>query len=227
MTETPAGATRERALEGATYLGSLSVDDAGTVRGRLALSAALEPGSFVLQLNGFATSDEVRSVSMRMDVLRPTVVVAPEPTPPALRTGSVLRSAFFDARSARLTSDGQRKVAALANAVPRGATKVRVSVVAVSVGMNSVEANLSLARDRAVAMVKELRARGIAGEYAVSIWTPFTVDGDERVGSAMAGRSGPSSTAPSGLGEIQPSVSDAGQPLTTVKISYVAPWERA
>lgn len=98
-------------------------------------------------------------------------------------------------------------------------------MVAVSVGMNSIEENLSLARDRAVAMVKELRARGIAGEYSVSIWTSFTVDGPER--GRSADRPAPQQMLPSGQGTLQPAVSDTGQPLTTVKVSYVAPAESA
>lgn len=87
---------------------------------------------------------------------------------------------------------------------------------AVSVSLGTPEQNLSLARDRAAALVKDLRERGLSGQYTVS--TTFTVDaastGDtERSGKRLSSRT---------LGAT-PVVDANGKPLTTVSIAFLAP----
>lgn len=92
-----------------------------------------------------------------------------------------------------------------------------MSVVAVSVSLGSPEANVSLARERAVAMVKELRSRGIAGEYTVSVSTTFTVDAAENQAESVG-------LEARALGQgVKPVIDASGKPLTTVTINYLAP----
>lgn len=212
-----AGRVKARVLSTAIYLASVPVDVEGRLAGSVPLPSALAVGDYVLQMNGVSTTEALRSVNLLLNV---------DPATQA-KAGSVMRSAFFDAQSARISTDGKLKVQALATAIPRNATSVKVSVVAVSVSLGSPEANLSLARERAVAMVKELRARGIAGEYTVSVSTTFTVDAAERqAADQSASQRERGKPSPRTLGmDAKPVVDASGKPLTTVSITYVAPAE--
>lgn len=115
-----------------------------------------------------------------------------------------------------MSADGTRKIDALVQSVPKNAVAVLVSVAAVFVSLATPEENLTLARNRAATIVKELRARGVVGEYSVSVSTSFTVDDDGRTGT-RANRSADRALT------VAPVVDDSGKPLTTVAISFIAP----
>lgn len=113
---------------------------------------------------------------------------------------------------------GQAKLQAMVDAIPAGADNIAVTIVGVSVSLDTFDANIELARDRAKRIASFLEDAGVSGTYTVSVSTTFTVDAAERQSRSLdsTSRSVPLQT---------PEESSSGKPLTTATITFDAPSE--
>lgn len=173
-------------------LGTADVLSDGTVQLRSDIPQQTVSGSYVLQVNGITRGRTTRSVNLGMTIAPSTAVA---------RAGSVTRAAFFRPGTDVLSSAGAAKLRALIASVPPGSADVRVTLSAVSVGRATVSGNRQLATDRARAILRFLAARGISGATSVTLVT--------------------STTAKTPAGAVPARTLD-GQPLTTVRLSFVA-----
>lgn len=208
-------------LSNSFYLGSASVDASGNVVATFTVTAEVDLGSYVLQVNGLTPSEQVRSVDMLMDVVAGAL---------DMRSGSMRESAFYKGVSSKFTKTGRAKLLSLVNSIPAGAEGVQVVVVGVSTSAPTVEENIDLARDRAKRIASFMKAQGVKGKYTITISTTFYVDGRERTlnidesGKSALDRGETSAISPnSAVGLDQPAQSSKGKPLTTASVSYSAP----
>jgi outer membrane protein OmpA-like peptidoglycan-associated protein len=155
-----------RSATGAVYLGSVVASASGAVKMNVPISPDFVLGDYVLQLNGIVSGDEVLSVNLRLAVTELA----------NLTSISMQRSGFFQPRSAQMSPNGTRKLAAMVSLILENegdnAGTAKITVSAVSVSLDTPEANLALARARAAALVQELNQNGVAGQFAVSVLTP-------------------------------------------------------
>lgn len=137
-------------------LGSLTTDASGAYKGSVPIPEGIEPGVYTLQVNGFAPSGAVRSLSLGV------LVKAPGAAPMTQHASAVV---LFDAMSSRLTPAGKADLARLARKV--GSAKAQVIVVGLvqPSGLSSNDKSLSAARARAVAAY--LKSLGVKGDYTV------------------------------------------------------------
>lgn len=191
--------TALRSVAGAVYLGSAPVSMIGTVAGTFRVPTSMPVGDYVLQVNGVTTAQQLRSVNLQFDVL----------AAPVTRAGSLRDAAFFKGAADRFSATGLSKLRAMVAAIPTGAEGVRVTVVGVSTALDTPKANLTLARDRAQAIVDYLEEAGVKGSYTVSVSTNFDVRSGDKVADAVALN--------------QPMTSSSGKPLTTVGITFTDP----
>lgn len=165
-------------------------------------------GDYILQINGETSGLQIRSVNLLLDVVPASVT---------MRAGVAQESAFYEGRSARLSANGKAKLASLIASISVGAQNVSIVVVGVSVGRDSLDANLDLARDRARGIAQYLKKQGVDGDYTVSVYTNFTVDTGNRIVRSVE----PGSPSVSVIGV--PAKSSSGKPLTTATVSFEAP----
>ena len=130
-----------------------------------------------------------------------------------MRAATVTGAAFFQGRSAELSSSGKQRLRQIVAAVPTGAQDVVVSVVGVSVSLATPRENLRLARDRAQQISDYLIEQGMAGKYRVSVFTEFDVTPQVRSVTLT----------PDAAPITSPMMSSAGKPLTTASVSFEAP----
>jgi hypothetical protein len=200
------GKMMARSMGNAVSLGSIAVSSGGVLSSQLTLPAGMAPGSYVLQINGLSTTNELRSVNLRLVVV-PTVV---------MKAGLVREAAFYQGRSAELSRVGRAKLLNMVAAIPKGASDVRVNVVGVSTSLSTTSENLTLARDRAEVIATFLADQGVVGEYTVSVSTTFTVRDAERSTRTLAENA---SQTPLD----RPLTSGTDKPLTSAAISFTAP----
>jgi hypothetical protein len=203
------GKMMSRSMDNAVSLGSIVVSSAGVLSSQLTLPAGMAPGSYVLQINGLSTTNELRSVNLRLVVV-PTVV---------MKAGLVREAAFYQGRSAELSRVGRAKLLNMVAAIPKGASDVRVNIVGVSTSLSTTSQNLTLARDRAEEIATFLADQGVVGEYTVSVSTTFTVRDAERSTRTLRTFAGNASPTPLD----QPLTSSTAKQLTTAAISFAAP----
>lgn len=139
----------------ATFLGELTTDAAGSFSGSVDLPPDVAVGDHVAQVNGYTTGNQVRSVSLGIEVVEP-----------ATASTSVGSRVYFAYRSARLTPKAKRTLTSLAAQVPADATASSV-VVGVVRAQDPVRADRSLARARAARVARYLRAAGLPGSVTV------------------------------------------------------------
>jgi hypothetical protein len=203
------GKMMARSMDNAVSLGSIVVSSGGVLSSQLTLPAGMAPGSYVLQINGLSTTNELRSVNLRLVVV-PTVV---------MKAGLVREAAFYQGRSAELSRVGRAKLLNMVAAIPKGASDVRVNIVGVSTSLSTTSENLTLARDRAEEIASFLADQGVVGEYTVSVSTTFTVRDAERSTRTLRAFAGKASPTPLD----QPLTSSTDKQLTTAAISFTAP----
>jgi len=198
------GKMMARSMSGAVLIGSAPVSDSGTVSNSFTVPSGMNVGDYVLQINGETLASQLRSTNLQLNVVS---------APPTMRAGVIREGGFYQARSAELSDAGKEKLHSIVKAIPRGAQDVAVVIVGVSVALNSVAANLDLARDRAEGIAKYFEDRGVSGTYTVSVSTIFSVDAAER---SLA-------DGPKASGLQKPVESSSGKLLTTASISFDAP----
>jgi outer membrane protein OmpA-like peptidoglycan-associated protein len=202
------GRVLSSAMSSAIYIASTTVNRSGGVSAVMQVPAEMIVGDYVLQINGETLGLQIRSVNLLLDVV---------PAPVAMRAEVARESAFYEGKSARLSANGKAKLALLVTSIPADAQNVSVVIVGVSVGLDSLDTNLDLARDRAKGVTKYLKKQGVNGNYTVSVYTNFTVDTDKR-GARSVDTGSPS------IAVLEaPATSRAGKPLTTASISFEVP----
>ena len=197
-----------RAMNGAVYIASTSVTSAGGVSAVMVIPVGMNIGDYILQINGETETLQIRSMNLLLNVV---------PAAPSTRAGLVRDAAFYEGRSASLSANGRAKLDSMVKAIPVGAQGVSVVIVGVSVGLESLDANLDLARDRAKGIARYLEKQGVEGTYTVAVSTTFTVDGAERSERGL----GRASTSLSSFDA--PATSSGGKPLTTASIVFQLP----
>jgi outer membrane protein OmpA-like peptidoglycan-associated protein len=197
------GKRASRSMANAVWLGSAIVGSDGSARMTLSVSMSMNSGEYVLQINGETDQGQLRSLNLQL-------VVEPKVT---MRAATVTGAAFFEGRSATLSEAGKKRLRDMVSSIPENAVDVAVSVVGVSVSLDTPRENLRLARDRAEEISDYLITQGIAGNYRVSVFTEFTVQPQPR--SVVVTADASPMTAPM--------TSSAGKPLTTASISFEAP----
>ena len=140
----------------ATYMGELPTDDAGAFAGSVPVPAGLTPGTYTLQMNGFAPSGSVRSLSIGV-VVRPSVTVA--------ATKRAKAYVFFEPLSSQISADGQATLQALVKKT--GKAGVRSVVVGFVQGTTVTSNDEALSTERARAVASYLRSLGLKGAYTV------------------------------------------------------------
>jgi outer membrane protein OmpA-like peptidoglycan-associated protein len=179
------------------YLGSANVNSNGAVNDDIGIPARVDAGDYVLQINGYTPTSQVRSMNLALNVLAPPKSDASEVK---LVSKQLVSKAFYEARSDRFTADGLVKMRDVAKSVPKDARNVKVKIAGASVGLGSISENVALAGKRAERIADYLVARGIQGDYEITFTTSFKVGGD---------RDG--------------ATDKVDKPLTTIAISYDVP----
>lgn len=137
-------------------LGTLNTDDGGAYRGSVPIPVGISPGSYTLQVNGFAPDGSVRSLNLtvlvRSEQIRGTIARAKAPI-------------FFDVLSPKLTPKAKQTLRSLARKVGRGAIDIRSIGYVQPTTLTSNDQSLSSRRAQAVASF--LRALGVRGDYVV------------------------------------------------------------
>lgn len=150
------------ARSGIIPLGVVTALADGTFDTMVQMPPTINPGAYVLSLDGVSIDQEPRALQLDMDL-----------TP---GTSSPLRkSAFFKGRSTAFSAAGIRKLSTLAvraKALP-GARVIQVT--GVSLSMGSLERNVDMAAARAKRIVRYLQAQGVSGTYEVTFRTSGTL----------------------------------------------------
>jgi hypothetical protein len=145
-------------LDPAVTLGTCPVGADGSFACTLDLPTTLLPGNHVLQVNGYTPDQQVRSVSLGLQV-------TPNPTAVSRR---VRTTVYFDVLSAHLDARARRDLAALVRKVPKRATNVTVQVTGYVQPTSTTANDTSLSTARARRTAAALRADGLKGRYYVS-----------------------------------------------------------
>lgn len=143
----------------AQYLGDASVSTDGTFTVTFTVPASINPGEFVLQVNGWSQDAQVRSVNLDLNVYAPML------------SGAVQNAAFFEGRSSEMSRNGKMKLRGMVAALPAVRQDVQVEITAVSVSLDDVDGDLRLAAERGRSLRDELSERGVQGTYSVTIRT--------------------------------------------------------
>jgi len=141
------------------YLGDATVAADGDFAVTFSVPASVDPGDYVLQINGWSQQASARSVNLNMGVYE------------SLVARSVTEAAFFQGRSSSFSKNGRRKLRELVSSVPQGAQDIEVGITAVSVSIDDVEKDLRLAAIRGRKLRDHLSARGLEGTYSITIRT--------------------------------------------------------
>lgn len=199
---------KRRALPSPVTLQSFLVRNDGTFSTDDPLPASTPPGSYMLVMEGLTQQ------AGRQTLLFPLLIVEAAEQP-----GEVTQAAFYQGRSLKFSQAGRNRLDALVSDIPADARDVNISVIAVSVSLDSLDDNLDLARDRAKKLARALEQRGLAGEYTVSVATSFIIGQEIRTRyyQWVDGELRPRSDSPL----PQPVLSGAGKPLSTVHVGFV------
>jgi len=141
------------------YLGDATVAADGDFAVTFSVPASVDPGDYVLQINGWSQQASARSVNLNMGVYE------------SLVARNVTEGAFFQGRSSEFSSNGQRKLRTLVTDLPKVRQDVQVDITAVSVSSDDPNRNRRLANRRGRELRDYLSERGIQGTYSVTIRT--------------------------------------------------------
>lgn len=140
-----------------TLLGTLTTDANGKFTGNLPIPTSIAAGNHTLQVNGFGTNAEVRSISLGV------VLQVPE-----VKTATTV--VYFAPGSPKIDAKAKAKIKSLVRSVSANGTvtsvEVRVTGYVQPTNRTANDTTLSTARARAVA--KLLKANGLVGKYAVT-----------------------------------------------------------
>lgn len=139
----------------ATYIGAFTVDAAGSYSGKLPVPVGVKLGDQTLQVNGYATSGVVRSLSLGIQV-----------TPAqAAMTRQAKANVFFDPLSPVISAAGKQTLDQLV----RKTKKHGVRTIALGFVQQTVTTSndLTLSTQRARNVAAYLRERGLTGAYVV------------------------------------------------------------
>ena len=139
-----------------TFLGAITTDRSGNYAGQVPVPAGIAAGTYTLQVNGFAPSGEVRSLSIGVVVKTAAVARA---------TASAGAEVFFAPMSASVSARGKATLTELVKATGRNAVRTVVIGFVQPTGGTGNDYTLSTARAQAVAKV--LRGLGLRGAYSV------------------------------------------------------------
>jgi outer membrane protein OmpA-like peptidoglycan-associated protein len=141
------------------YLGDATVAAGGDFAVTFSVPASVDPGDYVLQINGWSQQASARSVNLNMGVYE------------SLVARSVTEAAFFQGRSSELSGAGREKLRSMVAGLPKVRQDVRVEITAVSVSLDDVESDLRLAARRGRELRDYLSDGGVQGTYSVTIRT--------------------------------------------------------
>jgi outer membrane protein OmpA-like peptidoglycan-associated protein len=139
----------------ATYLGTLNADASGAYSGALPVPVGVKTGAQTLQVNGFATSGAVRSLSLGIQVTPTRTVV----------TKTAQSQVFFDSMSPVISPAGKTTLDSLVKKAKRAGVRTVVVGFVQEAGTNANDQSLSTQRARNVASY--LRAQGLTGAYVI------------------------------------------------------------
>jgi outer membrane protein OmpA-like peptidoglycan-associated protein len=138
-----------------TYLGAFTVDASGTYSGSLPVPVGVQLGEQTLQVNGYASSGVVRSLSLGIQVTPARAMV----------TRQLRAQVFFDALSPVISAEGKKALDGLVR------TSKKRGVRTISLGFvqqtRTTSNDLSLSTQRAQNVAAYLRGRGLTGSYVV------------------------------------------------------------
>lgn len=139
----------------AVLLGELATDAQGAFDGTVPVPAGVPIGAHTAQVNGFTVGNQMRSVSLGVEVVSP-----------ARTTSTVGSRVFFAYRSATLTPTAKRTLRSLAAQVPADATATSV-VVGIVQAQAPRAGDRALARARAARVARYLTAVGLPGRVSI------------------------------------------------------------
>ena len=154
-----------REATGVIALGMAAVDSSGSSLHAFGIPTDLASGEYVLQINGIAENNTVRSVNVDMQV------TAPRTSTPRVMVGAC----SFPGASVTLTRECRVSLSALASSTGRGASPVRVQITGVAYGRDTIVENRSLARDRAQAITRYLDRLGVDAVAKIATVTKIGV----------------------------------------------------
>ena len=145
-------------LSPALLLGSITVDSDGSFAGNVVFPAALRSGNAVIQVNGYANAEVVRSYSQGVRITKSQT----------LKERKITKTVYFAAGSSRLSPVAMRSLAAVANAVPSGAKSVSVVSAGYVQRTPDTRNDYTLSTARAVRAANQLKVNGLKGKYYVT-----------------------------------------------------------
>jgi hypothetical protein len=145
-------------LSPALLLGSITVDSYGSFAGDVVLPAALRSGNAVIQVNGYANAEVVRSYSQGVRITKSQT----------LKEHKITKTVYFAAGSSRLSPAALRSLAAVAKAVPPRAKSVSVVSTGYVQRTPDTRNDYTLSTARAVRVANQLKVNGLKGKYYVT-----------------------------------------------------------
>jgi outer membrane protein OmpA-like peptidoglycan-associated protein len=136
-----------------TYLGRLVNDASGAYKGSIPIPPGIAPGSYTLQVNGFAPSGAIRSLSIGV-IVRATRTTATRST-----------TVYFAPMSPVISDEGKARLRALARAV--GGRAVRTVSIGYVQPTSQTGNDESLSTQRARNVAAFLKSLGVRGAYVV------------------------------------------------------------
>ena len=155
------------------YLGEVEVLADGSFNIRVVVPESVDPGSYVLQINGLSPEAKTRSVNMALGVEAGSLS--------DVATRSVSRKAFFKPRSAKFSENGMSKLRTILANIPKDTKNLEIQVTGVSVSMSELRENLELAARRAERIVKYLQKHNVEGQYSISVETSMRFGSADRL----------------------------------------------
>lgn len=159
LPSTPTARTTQQS-DGSIFLDDATVQSDGRFTVTVTMPSAINVGNYVVQVNGTATRASERSVNIPLNLY--------ESSQPRAMT----EAAFFKARSASYSKNGQAKLRRILAMMPSDSDDVRVDIAAVSGGLSSSEANHRLAVKRGQKLREFLVEQGIQASYRISVTPP-------------------------------------------------------
>jgi len=148
-----------RASRKSILLGETTVDALGNCDVTMTVPVSVDPGDYVLQVNGWSESASVRSVNMNMDIAE------------AMSEHSMTNAAFFQGRSTKFSKNGRTKLRTMIEKLPDDRQDVQIAITAVSVSLDEIDEDLELAAKRGRELRSYLSQWGVTGEFTVNVMT--------------------------------------------------------
>lgn len=146
------------AMNPALQLGTFTVRFDGSFSGTVPLPGSVAPGNAVIQVNGYSSTMQVRSLSVGIKVLKDA----------SGKTVTSRTSVYFAAGSSWLNPAGRARLARLVKGLPAGSVTISVVSMGYVQGTASTSNDYTLSTARATVVARQLRADGLKGKYFVS-----------------------------------------------------------